>query len=260
MNKYILYLLTFSILSVFLCSCEIELAEHYEISDYDAISEISTDTDVQLLVKDKKYHHKETDLIVLDVTNTSEIDCGVTIEMTYFDKNKNKLGTESKRFGAFSKGYQNYFCFDPGYIFDSYSYIIETTEYKGQHYEDSVKIEALELSEAKGTFNPDYPPYEYEGEDFIDFKKYPAIMFNYTYANSTKACLSVPVTFLLFNDSDELIACVNKTATIEPGWNLGDDYDAFILFLTANDNLTWPDKYKGGIRTIICVKDIKLAN
>ena len=256
MKKILAIILTLSMLILVLCSCGEELADQYEISNYDGVSEVSTNSDGKLLVKDKKYDYDENNFVILDVTNTSETDFGVKITMTYFDESGKELGKEDKSFGSFSKGYQNYFCFAPNFAFETYSYAIETSEYTGQHYEDKVEVKALQLGEAKGTFNKYYPPKEYDGDDFIDYKKYPSIMFSFTYSNASTNKLNVPVTFIIFNRNDEVISIIDRTATIEPKWKIGDDYDSFILYITSQDELTWPEKYKGEIKTIVCVRDI----
>lgn len=256
MKKTLAILLTLSILMLTLCSCGEEIAEQYEISNYDGVSEVSTNSDGKFLVKDKKYDYDENDFVILDVTNTSETDCGVKITMTYFDESGKELGKEDKSFGSFSKGYQNYFCFAPEYAFETYSYNLEISEYTGQHYEDKVEVKALQLSEAKMVFNTAYPPDEVDGDNFIDFRKYPSITFSYTYSNTSTERLSVPVTFVIFNEKNEVIKLIDRTATIEPKWKIGDDYDSFILYITSQDELTWPEKYKGEIKTIVCVRDI----
>ena len=256
MKKILAITLTLSMLMLILCSCGEELADEYEISIYDGVSEVSTNSDGKFLVKDKKYDYDENNFIILDVTNTSETDCGVKITMTYFDESGKELGKEDKSFGSFSKGYQNYFCFAPEYAFETYSYNFEFIPYSGNNYENCFEIKGLQLSEGKAVFNPYTPPNEYDGSDFIDYKKYPTIMFNYTYSNSHSSKLIVPITFIIFNEKNEVIAIMDRTATIEANWKIGDDYDTFKLYQTSQDELVWPEKYKGEIKTVVCVRDV----
>ena len=264
MKRFLLLLVCCSLL----CGCGTELADDYEIESFDGESrfELSPESsageegkegeNASFLVKDKKYAYGEEDFVILEVTNESAVDSGLLVEMTYFDEGGTVLGTEEKTAGFFSAGYQNNLCFAPGYAFETYEYSLSAAEYTSEHYETKVAVKGLQLGESMFIGFLDAPYLEHDGVDFSEHKKRPGIGFNYTYSNTAGKMVYVYVTFVLFNEKDEVIRVMDRVASIEPGWKFEDDFDTVILYITNKEKLEWPEKYQGEIRVITCFRDV----
>lgn len=251
-----------------LCGCGSELAEEYEIGSFDGESrfELSVEASpgeeskagetASFLVKDKKYAYGEEDFVILEVTNESAVDSGLGVEMTYYAADGTVLGTEEKTAGFFSAGFQSNLCFAPGYGFETYEYSLTTAEYTSEHYETKVAVKGLQLAEGRHHGGPLDPYLEHDGVDLSEQERRPGIGFSYTYSNTADKMVYVYVTFVLFNEKDEVIRVMNRVASIEPGWQFEDDFDTVVLYVTKNEKLDWPEKYKGEIRIVTCYREV----
>lgn len=251
-----------------LWGCGTELADDYRIESFDGESrfELSAETsfgeesnsgeNASFLVKDKEYAFEDTNFVILEVTNESAVDSGLLVKMTYFDEGGAVLGTEEKTAGFFSAGYQSNLCFAPGYAFETYEYSLSAAEYTGEYYETKVAVKGLHLGESTFIGITDAPYLEHDGVDFSEYERHPGIGFNYTYSSTADQVVYVYVTFVLFNEKDQVIRVMDRVATIEPGWEFGDDYDCVILYVTNKEELDWPEKYKGNIRIVTCYREV----
>lgn len=105
------------------------------IKDYD-----QDDSQQGFTIYGKKYYYKgnsfndqytgysEGDVLLLTVTNETDIDYKARVKITYLDENGEKIQTQSKSFNQFIAGYKNYFLFQPGKEYASYTCELTLTE------------------------------------------------------------------------------------------------------------------------------------
>ncbi len=88
----------------------------------------------------KKYYYKgnsfndqytgysQGDVLLLTVTNETEIHYKARVKITYLDENGEKIKTQSRAFNQYMAGYTNYFLFQPGSEYASYTLDLTLTE------------------------------------------------------------------------------------------------------------------------------------
>ncbi len=113
-----------------------------EVTAEEATNNSNTSFDTSgMLVTAKKYDYEDGNVMILDVGNYSSKNYTITIEGIYKDANGEKLKSEKKIYEAYAAGWSNYFIFDPGIEFDSFSYEITGEEYTGKTYSNYLEFE-----------------------------------------------------------------------------------------------------------------------
>lgn len=87
-----------------------------------------------MLVKQKVYDYHGNNVAILDITNQTEKTYVLTIKGNYKDASGNVIKTETRVFDGYPAGYQNYFVFNPGIPFDSFSFELSGKEFSGVAY------------------------------------------------------------------------------------------------------------------------------
>lgn len=149
MKRIIAFSLTVVLLVIALMGCEETSTDNASkiapIESYDEESRVFIDTasvapdnsaqspsSGSFLVKEKKFVYFENDLVLLDITNETEINYTVTIIGKYLDANGNVLKTETQSFEGFAANYQTYFLFMPKINFANFSYEIDVQPFDGE--------------------------------------------------------------------------------------------------------------------------------
>lgn len=121
-------------------------AQTEEVSkDYD-----QDDSQQGFTIYGKKYYYKGNsfmdpynglapgNMLLLTVTNETETDYKATVKITYLDENGEKIKTQSKSFLQYIAGYQNYFLFQPGEEYASYTCELTLTELTDEEKADII--------------------------------------------------------------------------------------------------------------------------
>ena len=259
MRKIFFYLLVLICCMASLGACS-EKSTEYAISEFDSESKIvigdgSGETEGgrenaatgEFTVKEKKYTFEGTDLMLLEVTNGTNKNYIVTVNASYLDRDGNVLKTEVQTFDQFGTGYMKYFLFRPGIVFDEFIYTLETEETHEVLYAPRLKARLAELFERGASIDSLVA----QG----DYRLYPSIIAHFEYEEDVDEVLDVRSEWLLFSEKDELIAIVPL------GTYLRDDIEGqqWIMYQTTDEELVWPEKFKGNVRAVHVLKSLVLG-
>lgn len=92
-------------------------------------AEDTPQTSGQFVIKDKKYDYNGGNVTILNVENKSQSAYTITLTGKYKDASGNVIKTESKIFEGFPAGWSNYFVFNPGIKYDSFTFELTETHY-----------------------------------------------------------------------------------------------------------------------------------
>lgn len=113
---------------------DFESQTHFQIStpeDESAFADTSNaPVSGEFVVSEKKYNYKDANLVLLYVENKTNRHYNLTIKGKYLDENGEVIKEEIQIFEAFPADWSNHFVFYPKVAFESFSYEIETEEYK----------------------------------------------------------------------------------------------------------------------------------
>lgn len=258
MKKTLSFVLIVSLLFGTLCGCKKEFTD-YVISEYDheSVIEISnansaneseTDKNNTYIVKEKKFVYNGTELIILDVKNDTSQNHSVTITGVYLDENGKELKTETKNFDQFYAGYQNYFLFNPGIAFSKFTYTLETNDTDQTMYTKDVNFKLQKVEKALAPIMSQIQ----QG----DFEKYPSVIAEYTFSNSSSTKLQSTLTIILYNESDEIIAMVDQNFALSAGLGFGREYKNLNIYQTTEPEPDWPEWVDENIKAIFCINNV----
>ena len=110
----------------------------YEPIDYTVVKGIR--------VKERYCSLGEENLVVLTLYNPSKRTATVTVEVTFFNVAGKVLGTETQTIHGMVRGMEKHLCFRPGRDFHTFSYILETTSYRGICHERAYRAEYFRVT------------------------------------------------------------------------------------------------------------------
>lgn len=261
--KKILSLILFTILCVSALSACNETSQEetstdtkdteYVVSEYDNESIIQADSSTtdeasaeneNFIVKDKKYTFEGTDLILLNVKNKTSKNYSVTVTGTYLDKDGKVLKTETQTFDQSAAGYENFFLFNPMIVFDKFTYMLEVNETDAVMYAPNLEASLAEI------YEKDIPVEEMIQQG--NYNLFPGIVASFEYKKNSDEVLDIRSQWLLFNETDELIAIVPL------GTYLWDEieWQQWNLYYTTEETLEWPEEFQGNIRAVHILKSL----
>jgi len=158
MKKLTALLLAIVLLCSALIGCKQEATEEKDQTETDQDAILTeydySDTQHGFNIKGKKYYYKghehverypAGEVLILNVTNETTDNYEVSLAVSYFDQNGEKIKTERQEFQYFSAGYQRYFIFYPEVKFDSYTCELELGEYIGEPFFEYMSM-SMEIS------------------------------------------------------------------------------------------------------------------
>lgn len=107
---------------------------------------------------DKYTEFSAGDVLILTVTNETETDYKVSLRVTFFDENGEKVKTQSKSFDQFIAGYMNYFIFQPNKDYADYTCDLSLTELSDSEKKEII-VDKLNIS-FEGMIEKFYPDLE----------------------------------------------------------------------------------------------------
>ncbi len=252
-KRSILCLLTVVLCIVFLYGCgnAKELAAepyaiHFEKTSEFAPGEESTGG--VIVVRERKYTYNETDLMILQVENTTDRAYSVTINGIFYDENGKELGTDSKTFEEFASKHQRYFLFRPGFAFERFEYKIETSKHSSDCPAALLTAEFVGLRQG-------YAP----GAD-ATIKTLPTLLGGVSIKNNSNVCLDMGIQYLIIFDENGEIFSISQSGTaqnIEPS---GKDDDnprySFHTYQQTDKIKDWPEAIRDHVRGIVVVDGV----
>lgn len=267
MKKVLLVLLALSFLAVFLSECdsilevleELNAPEEHNAESLVPIEKYDNEITIHpengdskgekeehpkaITLKDKKCAYNGTDLVILNVENKTEQNYEIAISGTYLAKDGHVLQTETQTFDQLAVNYQHYFLFNPGIVFDKFTYTVEVHATDARMYINDIEFVFSGLQEA-------YWPIDHLA-DSGDLTPHPSIqsLFGYKNIGEDKSLgITVEGTVVLFNDSNEIITIYQMRSCV---FNTGKtDYATQQIYYTLEEELIWPETFKGEIRPL----------
>lgn len=208
------------------------------------------------LIKDKKYPYKRpcdtayTDVVLLNVTNETNRNYEITIEMTYFAKNETQLTTETQTYQDIAAGHSTYFLFQPQISFDHYKYKVSAKEIDGACYLSNI----VQMDWNSDTANfQHWLAHCYDTVQHGDTKMYNHIYTKVSFQNQNDLLLYVRAYIIVFDRYGEIAyITLQGDAEFEAGGIL--DRSALVYYTLADLNIdreTWPENLQGELRAII---------
>ena len=225
-----------------------------EISGSDSSTNTSDDSQTPggeitgtLLVKDKKYTFEGNDLVIVDVTNETNQNLSITINIKYLDASGKVLKEESQNFNQSSAGYQNYFLFRPEINFSDFSYTVDANITSATCYAKDIQCHFYGLMEYE------FPDVDENGKA----KRVPSLLAktNYTYLGKTEVLAHIY--YVLFNSNGEIVAIFEKGPILnykpDP-----DGYDQTVVYFFDSEDWSWnwPDHLEGELTTIAVLTNV----
>jgi len=103
---------------------------------------LSPQDNSHLAINAKKYAYNGNDILILDVKNQSDENYSVTVIVKYYDENGKLLKKEHDTFEGFAADSSNYFLFQPGIKFDSYTCQAYTEKYEDYCLSKDISLSA----------------------------------------------------------------------------------------------------------------------
>ncbi len=246
-----LLMVALCIVSLYGCAAAKELASEPYTIPFEKTSEFAPtgeeSTGGGIVIRERKYSYHETDLMILQVENTTDRAYSVTVSGTFYDENGEELGTASKTFEEFAPRHQRYFLFQPGFVFEKFEYKVETTKHSSDCPAALLTAEFAGLREgyAPGTGGA---------------KTQPAILGGVIIKNNSSVCLDIGIQYLiLFDENDEIfsISTSGTAQNIEPSGEaaVSPDY-SFNVYQQTDKIKDWPEAIRDHVRGIIVVDGV----
>jgi len=222
-------LITAALLFMFSCN-KVEITNNPD----DIYDEEKTDSS-GLLVKEKTYPYGENDVLLLSVNNPTDKNLSVTINVSYFDADKNLLKEDVRTYDQMYSGGGNNFIFNPEIGFDSYSYSISTEEYNGTVIAKDVGLSFSEL---------------YKTIDEDDEGEYAQICTRCELSyNGNLSSVWIGADFLIIDKNGELNGVYN-IGTKSLVYSGASNYKSAIIFESETTNISIPEELNGNISII----------
>ncbi|MBQ8524690.1 MAG: S-layer homology domain-containing protein [Clostridia bacterium] len=101
---------------------------------YDPIITDAIPTTGKIVIKEKKYDYQGTNVMILNVENQTSKHLNITIKAKFHDANGKLITAKNHYVEGFPANYRNYVVFNPGIKFETFTYEVETSNYKGPAY------------------------------------------------------------------------------------------------------------------------------
>ncbi|MBQ4116428.1 MAG: S-layer homology domain-containing protein [Clostridia bacterium] len=214
----------------------------------------SVPTTGQIVVKEKKYNYDGAHVMILNVENQTETDINLTITAKFKDSKGNVLKTQTQTYEGFSGNSRNYFLFQPGIKFDSFSFETKATKFSGISYLKYIKygtnVDAYPVP-AVDDWNGDgkgYPPGEERG----------AVEWKYTMYNSYQQDLNILAHWVLFDKNGEIFTINSPRGSMVTGSGRityrTRMYQYFDIFYK---DFVFPEELNGKCTGIIAITEIR---
>ncbi len=247
-------------------AAETQAAEEVLFADYD-----QDDSQQGFTIYGKKYYYKgnsfadqytsysQGDVLLLTVTNETDIDYKARVKITYLDENGEKIKTQSKAFSQFIAGYKNYFAFQPEEEYASYTcdltLIKLNEEEKADIIVDKMKFTFNGLSEKIMT---DMERLYSEGV----WAEVPTIMAETLLTfNEGVPRKSVLGLLVLFDNTGEIYfidECGRNTHLLGDVFWSETDTDHYVYFDREHrSKAEWPEELKGELTALMFPTEIK---
>lgn len=118
----------------------------YEPIDYTMVKGIR--------VKERYCTLGEENLVVLTLYNPSRRTATVTVEVTFFNVAGKVLGTETQTVHGMVRGMEKHLCFRPGRDFYAFTYVLETSFYRGVCHERAYRADYFRVTTPLPPMNP----------------------------------------------------------------------------------------------------------
>lgn len=217
-----------------------------------------------MLVKEKKYEYNGENVEILSVENQTDEAYTIRINGYFLDEDGNKITALSKTFEGFAAEYQDYFVFQPGVKYDSFSCELTAENFDGETLANYIipgtKWTAelgWDLSDGTRTNNEDFDvnkAYEYE--------RYVIVMatctgLKYTYSGT----LDVFFDRVLFDNNGDIYMIDTFCKRLSGGADLPQKFLFFTDTLWKDKNkYVLPEELQGERGAIISVTSIKEAS
>lgn len=279
MKKLTAFLLTILLASIAVVGCD--KAAPNEASKGNETNQSETSAQSEDITKDydqddsqqgftiygKKYYYKghsfsdqytgysEGDVLILTVTNETDTDYKARVKVTFLDQNGEKLKTDSKSFTQYIAGYTNYFIFQAGEEYASYTCDLTLTEISEEERAD-ILVDKLIMSYEglRERFTLDAEKFYSEGV----INEVPGILGR-TICSFTGEVPRKCVTgyLVLFGNTGEIYIIDNCGAmTYAPAPS-----DHYIYFERENKSkVVWPEELKGELTALVFpvkIEDVK---
>ena len=215
--------------------------------DTESIVNANGDKSIEFSVKGKKYNHKENNLLILLVKNNTDTNYSVSVSVDFLDSTGKTLKSETQTFEGFAAGYENFFAFEPGIPFDSYTCKINVEEYSGECYAQHVDVWFGEL----------YERLTYRMDKYDDRTKYPTILAKSYYKNSSSNNLMASYNFILIDNTGEIFVILKSGSLFESGAK-GDGYNNLHIAQFLEGDLVWPEELKENVLGICTIENVTL--
>ncbi|MBR6559274.1 MAG: hypothetical protein IKT70_09790 [Clostridia bacterium] len=219
--------------------------------DTESIVNANGDKSIEFSVKGKKYKYKENNLLILLVKNKTDTNYSVSVSVDFLDSTGKTLKSETQTFEGFATGYENFFAFEPGILFDNYTYEINVEEYTGECYAKDVDVWFGGLVETRF---PDFKQLFIDGK-LEDYTKYPTIKADRYYKSTTASVLDTSYKFILIDNTGEVYFTGIGGLRLQP--YMTDVCNSEYLYQVHEDTLTWPENFTGDVIGICAMEYAK---
>lgn len=241
----------FALVCIYLNSIEPQV-----IKSYDRVSSVPLgEADDGLLVKEKKYDYKDSDVLIMSVENTTENAYTLLIKSTFVQAD----GTEVKLiklFHGFPAKHQNYFVFETGIRFDSHNYEIITRPYSKETYAQNFKW-GTDITVEAQPFTTDY-----RGNVLDEYVTYVRFFADTELSLSKGVKASLDRDVVIFDTSGEIYCidnqkCTYDSLTLETVGNMDEAIYSENSFVPWEDYVL-PQELKGDVRAIVAINSIRV--
>lgn len=217
--------------------------------------------------KQKKYDYKGGNVTILHLKNESDEAYTVTINGKYLDADGKVIKMESKSFDGFPSDYENYFIFNPGFKYDSFTFQLDTKKYtKPTLAQYLVAGSTINVSTGWGPSDgsgewkfPTSPAEEHL------FDSYVCLFVNVEpFANTSDTRIEMAAAYAVFDSDGNLYHIHNSqvVGNFAPSESINDTGNAIPISATTclwenKDQYTLPDNLKNstGIMAVLYVKE-----